>query len=127
MSTPTPAPTGLLQVAIATHHVAALTAFYRDVVGLKHLFDAGPNLAFFDVGGVRLMISVPSSPELDHRASILYYRVADIDSAHAAIKARGAREVVPPRLTARMADHELWSSAFRDPDDNIFQLMCEKR
>ena len=127
MSPPSLAPTGLLQVAIATHHVAALTAFYRDVVGLKHLFDAGPNLSFFDVGGVRLMLSAPSSPELDHRASILYYRVADIDTAHAAIKARGAREEVPPRLTARLPDHELWSSAFRDPDDNFFQLMCEKR
>ncbi|HWA26224.1 MAG TPA: VOC family protein, partial [Lacunisphaera sp.] len=74
MTSPVPAPTALMQIAITTKNVPALAAFYRDVVGLKHLFDAGPNLAFFDLGGVRLMISVPSSPELDHAPSLLYYR-----------------------------------------------------
>lgn len=127
MSTPSPAPSGLLQIAITTKNVPMLAAFYRDVVGLKHLFDAGPNLSFFDLGGVRLMISVPSSPELDHAPSILYYRVADLDPVHAALKARGAREERPPGLTAKMPDHELWASFFRDPDNNLFALMCEKR
>lgn len=119
--------TGLRQIAFTTKNVAALTAFYRDVVGLKHLFDAGPNLSFFDVGGVRLMISVPSSSELDHAPSLLYYRVDDIDAAHALLKSRGAREERPPGLTARMPDHELWTSFFRDPEGNLFALMCEKR
>ncbi|MBI2517528.1 MAG: VOC family protein [Opitutae bacterium] len=127
MSPPNHALGGLMQVAITTKNVPALAAYYRDVVGLKHLFDAGPNLSFFDLGGVRLMISVPSSPELDHPASVFYYRVADIEAAHAALKARGAREERPPGLTARMPDHELWTSFFRDPDDNLFALMCEKR
>lgn len=121
------APTGLHQIAITTRNVGVLAAFYRDIVGLKHLFDAGPNLSFFDVGGVRLMISVPSTPELDHAPSLLYYRVADIETAHAAIKARGAREERAPGLTVRMPDHELWTSFFRDPDGNLFALMCEKR
>lgn len=119
--------TRLRQIAIVTKNVPALVAFYRDVVGLTHLFDAGPNLAFLDVGGIRLMISQPSSPEVDHAPSLLYYLVADIDAAHAAIKARGAREERPPGLTAKMPDHELWTSFFRDPDDNLFALMCEKR
>jgi predicted enzyme related to lactoylglutathione lyase len=127
MSSTTHAPSGLRQVAITTKNVPALAAFYRDVVGLQHLFDAGPNLSFFDLGGVRLMLSVPSSPELDHPASVFYYRVADIGAAHAALKARGAREERPPALTARMPDHELWTSFFRDPDNNLFALMCEKR
>lgn len=117
----------LRQIALTTKNVPALAAFYRDVVGLTHLFDAGPNLAFLDVGGVRLMISVPSAPELDHAPSLLYYAVADIDAAHAAIKARGAQEERPPGLTAKMPDHELWSSFFRDPDGNLFALMGEKR
>lgn len=127
MSLPNHAPGGLMQVAITTRNVPALAAYYRDVVGLKHLFDAGPNLSFFDLGGVRLMISVPSSPELDHPASVFYYRVADIAAAHAALKARGASEERPPALTARLPDHELWTSFFRDPDGNLFSLMCEKR
>lgn len=119
--------TRLRQIAIVTKNVPALVAFYRDVVGLTHLFDAGPNLAFLDVGGIRLMISQPSSPEVDHAPSLLYYLVADIDAAHAAIKARGAREERPPGFTAKMPDHELWTSFFRDPDNNLFALMCEKR
>ncbi|MBA3849720.1 MAG: glyoxalase [Opitutus sp.] len=117
----------LRQIAITTKNVAALTAFYRDVVGFTHLFDAGPNLSFLDVGGVRLMISQPSAPEVDHPPSLLYYLVADIDAAHAALKARGAKEERPPGLTARMPDHELWTSFFRDPDGNLFALMGEKR
>lgn len=117
----------LRQVAITTKNVAALTAYYRDVVGLTHLFDAGPNLSFLDVGGVRLMISAPSAPEVDHPPSLLYYLVADIDAAHAALKARGAKEERPPGLTAKIPDHELWTSFFRDPDGNLFALMCEKR
>lgn len=121
------ATTGLLQIAITTKNVGALAAFYRDVVGLGHLFDAGPSLSFFDLGGVRLMISEPSSPELDHAPSLLYYRVTDIAAAHAALKARGAREERPPGLTARMPDHELWTSFFRDPDGHLFALMCEQR
>lgn len=123
---PTAAPGPLMQIAITSKDVPALAAFYRDVVGLRHLFDAGPNLSFFDLGGVRLMISVPSSPELDHAPSLLYYRVTDIESVHAALKARGVREERPPGLTARMPDHELWTSFFRDSDHNLFALMCEK-
>jgi methylmalonyl-CoA/ethylmalonyl-CoA epimerase len=120
------APGPLMQIAITSKNVPALSAFYRDVVGLRHLFDAGPNLSFFDVGGVRLMISVPSSPELDHAPSLFYYRVTDIEDVHAALKSRGVREERPPGLTARMPDHELWTSFFRDLDHNPFALMCEK-
>jgi catechol 2,3-dioxygenase-like lactoylglutathione lyase family enzyme len=119
--------TGLRQIALTTPDVPRLAAFYRDVVGLRHLFDAGPNLAFFDVGGVRLMLTRPSSPEFDHAPSVLYYRVDDIEAAHAALRARGAREERPPGLTAKMPDHELWTSFFRDPDGHLFALMCEKR
>ena len=126
MTTSFLAPGALMQIAITTKNVAALAAFYRDTVGLKHLFDAGPNLSFFDLGGVRLMISIPSSPELDHPPSILYFRVADLEGIHAALKARGVREEHPPVMTARMADHDLWTSFFRDLDNNLFALMCEK-
>lgn len=115
------------QIALTTKNVPALAAFYRDVVGLKHLFDAGPNLSFFDVGGVRLMLTLPSSPELDHAPSLFYYRVDDIAAAHATLKGRGAKEERPPGLTAKMPDHELWTSFFRDPDGHLFALMCEQR
>lgn len=119
--------TGLRQIAITTRDVPRLAAFYRDVVGLRHLFDAGPTLSFFDLDGVRLMIAAPAVPELDHAPSLLYYRVGDLAAAHAALLGRGACEERPPALTARMPDHELWTSFFRDPDGNLFALMSEKR
>src|SRR5574339_330973 len=101
MNPPTPAPGPLMQVAITTRDVPALAAFYRDVVGLKHLFDAVPNLPFFDLGGVRLMIRLPSPPPLDHPSSLFYYRVEDIHAVHAALKAPGAHEDRPAGLAAK--------------------------
>lgn len=127
MNPPTHPPGPLMQVAITSPNVPALAGFYRDQVGLKHLFDAGPTLSFFDLGGVRLMISAPSSPNREHGQAILYYRVTDLDQVHAGLKTRGVCEERPPQLISRMPDHDLWASFFRDPDQNIFSLMCEKR
>jgi methylmalonyl-CoA/ethylmalonyl-CoA epimerase len=115
------------QIAINARDVSAAAAFYRDVLGLKHLFDAGPNLTFFDCGGVRLMITQPSAPEFDHPSSVLYFAVADIDAAHGALVAAGTKIERAPQLTAKMPDHELWMCFFRDPANNLMALMCEKR
>lgn len=115
-----------MQIALSTHDVQRLAAFYRDKVGLKHLFDAGPNLSFFDLGGVRLMIAAPSSQELDHPPSPMYFRVQNIDTVHTALVGRGVAEERPPSLTANMPDYDLWSSFLRDCDNNLFALMCEK-
>jgi methylmalonyl-CoA/ethylmalonyl-CoA epimerase len=84
-------------------------------------------MAFFDCGGVRLMLSQPSSPELDHPSSILYLVVDDITVAHAALVAKGVPVERAPAMVAKMPDHELWLCPFRDPDGNILELMCEKR
>ncbi|MDQ8188036.1 VOC family protein [Pelagicoccus sp. SDUM812002] len=126
MNAPQLAPNSLLQIAICSQDVPKLAAFYKDVVGLKHLFDAGPNLSFFDIGGTRLMITQPSSAELDHPPSLLYYRVEDLESVHSVILDRGGIEEHPPAITAEMPDHELWSSFLRDCDNNLFALMCER-
>src|SRR5579872_5369554 len=95
------------QIAIVVHDVERATAFYRDTLGMRFLF-AFPGLAFFDCGGVRLMLSRAEDPKLDHPASILYYRVADIEATHQALAARGVRFESGPHLVARMPDHELW-------------------
>ena len=69
------------QIAINVHDLDRATAFYRDVLALPLLFSAG-GLAFFDCGGVRLMLSRPEKPEFDHPSSILYFTVPDIAGAH---------------------------------------------
>ena len=113
------------QVAIPVKDVERATRFYRDVLGLPFLFDI-PNAAFFACGSLRLMLALPESPELDHPASILYYRVADIEGAHAALVARGVAFDREPHLLARMPDHDLWMAFLRDSEGNLLALMCER-
>lgn len=114
------------QIAINVQDVERATAFYRDTLGMRFLF-AFPGLAFFDCAGVRLMLSRAEDPKLDHAASILYYRVADIEVVHQALAARGVRFASRPHLVARMPDHDLWLADFYDSEENLLALMAEKR
>src|SRR5467141_5124556 len=112
------------QISIIVHDLERATAFYRDTLGLPLLFTV-PNLAFFDCGGVRLMLGPAETPELDHPSSILYFRVKDINAAHQLLLERRVQIVAPPRLIAPMPTYDLWMSAFRDSEGNIMELMSE--
>jgi len=116
--------TSIGQISIIVHDTPRATAFYRDVLGLSVLFTAG-NMAFFDCGGVRLMLGPASAPELDHPSSILYFRVPDIEAAHLRLVEMGVKIEAPPRLIAPMQTCDLWMVGFRDSEDNIMQLMSE--
>lgn len=115
------------QIAITVSDVAKAAPFYRDVLGLKFLFAAGPNLAFLEAGGIRLMLSTPQGAGEPGKNSTLYFKVTDVAAVHEAIIARGARNERAPQLAAKMPDHELWIGFVRDPDDNLVGLMEEKR
>jgi methylmalonyl-CoA/ethylmalonyl-CoA epimerase len=112
------------QIAVRVRDLERAVAFYRDVLGMKFLFQI-PNLAFFDCGGVRIMLDVITNPEFDHPASIIYYRVADIQGATAALAAHDVEIEIAPHVIAKMEDHELWMAFFRDPDRNMLALMSE--
>ncbi len=130
MSSPTPSPViaKIGQIAITVSNVAKATEFYRDVLGLKFLFGAGPNLAFLAAGSVRIMLTTPQGHGEAGKNSILYFKVTgEITVAHAAIVARGAVNERAPQLTAKMPDHELWMAFVRDPDGNLVGLMEERR
>ena len=113
------------QISIVVRDVERAVAYYRDVLGMTFLFSAGPALAFFDCGGVRLMLGPASEPRFDHPASIIYYKVEDIGAAFATLKARGAIVEREPQLTANMGTYELWIGFLRDPDENVLALMSE--
>ena len=113
------------QIAIIIKDVDRAVRFYRDALGMRFLFQAG-SLAFFDCGGVRLMLSPAEKPEFDHPGSILYYRVADIEAAHADLKGRGVAFIDEPHLIHKAPDHELWMTFFNDTEGNTAGLMCEK-
>ena len=100
--------------------------------GDPNLMDAGgkfpkhvPGMAFFDGGGVRLMFS--EQPEGPLHASILYYRVDDLDAAHAMLKAKNVEFIRPPHFIAKMEDHDLWMAFLTDPDGHTLALMAEIR
>jgi len=118
--------TGLGQIAINAHDIQRAIAFYRDTLGLRLLFTAG-KLAFFDCGGVRLMLDVAEKPEFDHPSSILYFSVPDINAAHRQLLASGVHFEDKPHVIARMPDHDLWMTFFRDSEENLLALMSEVR
>lgn len=112
------------QLSIIVHDVKKAVEFYRDVLGVRLLFEI-PNAAFFDCGGIRLYLAVPEKPEFDHPGSIIYFKVADIHQTSETLSERGVKFEDAPHLIARMPDHELWMCFFRDVDDNLLALMCE--
>lgn len=138
MTTPTGASTPLSpdvalgpigQVALPAADRAAAVRFYRDALGLPLLFEAPPGLAFFDCGGLRLMLATPEGGGTAAPAAgaALYFRVPDIHAAHARLAARGVAFDEEPHVVARMPDHDLWLAAFRDPTGNVLALMSEVR
>jgi len=115
------------QISIPVRDLERSIVFYRDELGMNFLFQAPPGLAFFDCGGVRLMLDVPAGTQSEARSSIIYYKVDDLPSAVAELKARGVDFDQEPELVAQMPDHELWMAFLRDPNDNTLALMWEKR
>jgi len=112
------------QIAVNARDVDRATAFYRDILGLQHLFRAG-QLSFFDCGGVRLMLDKAEKPEFDHPSSILYFQVGDIRAAHIRLKDAGAKFEDEPHVIAQMPKCELWMTFFRDSENNLLALMSE--
>jgi methylmalonyl-CoA/ethylmalonyl-CoA epimerase len=115
------------QIAVTCEDVARASAFYRDVLGLRHLFDAGPKLSFFDCGGVRLMLTTAERAQDDHPGSILYYFVNDIDGVHRELAGKGVKFIDEPHVIARMPDHDLWLTACDDSEGNTMGIMEERK
>src|SRR3982074_896657 len=114
------------QISVTVHDLERAAAFYKDVLGIKHLFSFPPKMAFFDCDGIRLMLAIPERPDLDHPSSILYFKVEDIDAAYEGLTKRRVHFEGKPILVAPMETHDLWLAEFRDSENNVLALMCEK-
>ena len=115
------------QISMNARDLPRAVQFYRDRLGIRFLFEAPPRLAFFDCAGVRLMLSSPETPAFDHPGSVLYFRVDDIHRAVSELSARGVAFEDAPHLIARMPDHDLWMTFFKDSEGNVLALMSEVR
>src|SRR4029450_8194801 len=90
------------QISMRVHDVDRAVDFYRDALGLTFLFAAPPRLAFFDCGGVRLMLSTPE-PEFDHPGSVVYFAVDDIRQTYFDLTSRGVLFRSEPHKIATLA------------------------
>jgi methylmalonyl-CoA/ethylmalonyl-CoA epimerase len=116
------------QIALAVQDGARARAFYENVLGLRHLFDAPPGMSFFDCAGVRLLLGTAETDAADvQSSSVLYFDVADIKAAHEQLTARGAQFEQAPHHVADLGDRDLWLAFFRDGEGNTLALMSEVR
>ena len=114
------------QIAVTVRDVERARAFYGDVLGLEHLFDAPPKMSFFDCGGVRLLVGEPESADgVSASGTILYFDVADLRAAHEVLVARGVTFEAAPHKVADLGDRELWLAFLSDGEGNTVGLMSE--
>lgn len=114
------------QIAVPITDLDRAVHFYRDVLGLRLLFQAPPGLAFLECGGVRLMLTTPQGTT-PSGAPLLYYRVPHIRAAHHALSSQGVQFEDEPHRVAPMPDHDLWMTFCRDSEGNLLALMAEVR
>lgn len=113
------------QVAMNAQDIERAVTFYRDKLGMKHLFSVPPKMAFFDCDGIMLMVSLPEKPEFDHPGSILYFNVEDIEQAAEALIARGVQFEEKPTFVANMGAYDLWMGFFRDSENNLLAIRSQ--
>jgi len=113
------------QIHISVTDLERSVAFYRDTLGISHLFTVpGQPMAFFASGDVRLYLGRPESPDFTSRC-VLYFTVSDIDAEAARLRAADL-SVEEPHVVHRDGGTELWMAALRDPDDHHIILMQER-
>jgi methylmalonyl-CoA/ethylmalonyl-CoA epimerase len=115
------------QIAVPVNDVDKAKAFYKDVLGMPHLFDAPPALSFFDCGGIRLMLCGPAAQgkDGDRQHAVLFYEVSDINKTYASITASGAPSLAAPHVIARMNGRDVWIAEMSDGQGNAVSLISE--
>jgi catechol 2,3-dioxygenase-like lactoylglutathione lyase family enzyme len=115
----------IAQVSRQVRNLDAAVIFYRDILGLSHLYTFPP-LAFFDCHGIRLFLSAGDKEEGDPGDSILYFRVEDIEAAHRQLTARGVTFRGAPHMIHRHESGvEEWMAFFEDVDGRLLALMSQ--
>jgi catechol 2,3-dioxygenase-like lactoylglutathione lyase family enzyme len=112
---------GIGQISRSVRDIERSEAWYRDVLGLPHLFTTG-KFAFFDCAGLRLyLFQADADPPAE---SIIYFAVADIRQAYAALGRRGVEFINAPHLIHRHGDGtEEWMAFFKDLEGRPLAIM----
>jgi predicted enzyme related to lactoylglutathione lyase len=115
----------IAQILIPVEDFNRGMAFYGDILGIPFLFSAPPQMAFFNCGGVRLLVGVLPAGQTAQRGSAIYFQVSDIDEVCSSLKGKGVCFKTEPHLIHRTPASELWLAEFTDPDGNQLALMSE--
>ena len=114
----------IAQIARSVQDIRRSEEWYKNVIGLPHLYTFG-NLAFFDCNGTRLMLSQESAAAPE---SILYLRADDIVASCELLKSRGVEFINAPHMIHKHADGtEEWLCMFKDPEGRPLGLMGQAR
>ena len=113
------------QISMNAHDSERAVNFYRDKLGMKHLFSVPPKMAFFDCDGIMLMLSLPEKPEFDHTGSVLYFNVDNIEQAAETLAGRGVKFEEKPTFVANMGSYDLWMAFFRDSENNLLAIRSQ--
>jgi methylmalonyl-CoA/ethylmalonyl-CoA epimerase len=109
----------IAQVAWPVSDVDRAVEFFQDKLGLSLLFRPHEHMAFFDLGGTRLLVE---KAEDLAKASILYLLCEDVAVAAAELERKGVEIVSQPHRIAEMPGHDLWMAFFNDPDGHLLAL-----
>lgn len=112
------------QISVNAADIERAVAFYRDTLGMKFLFQAS-QMAFFDCGGIRLMLSLPERPEFNHPGSVIYYKVENIKKVYEVLLERGVAFISEPHVVANVGSVDIWMAFFRDSEGNTLALTSE--
>lgn len=113
------------QLLIPVENLEKGLSFYKDVLGLPFLFSAPPQMAFFNCGGIRLLVGVMPEGEAAQRGATIYFQVSDIQGVHASLSDKGVSFRANPHMVHRTPESELWLAEFTDPDGNQLALMSD--
>ena len=112
------------QIARSVKDIKESESWYRDALGLQHLYTFG-SLAFFDCGGTRLMLTQESATS-SAAESVLYFRVSDIQQSHEQLERSGVVFIGVPHMIHRHADGmEEWMAFFKDPEGRTLAIMSQ--
>jgi methylmalonyl-CoA/ethylmalonyl-CoA epimerase len=112
------------QIAVPVKNLEQAVNFYKDTLGLSHLFTSN-GLAFFECNGLRLLLSVPEKEEFAQSSSIIYFQVENINTAYEDLRNKDVVFIDEPHLIAKMGQTETWMAFFKDSEDNTHALMSE--